>query len=164
MVRIHDRREALRSGKRQPVEMVVKGAYGFLDALKSRGVHLYLASGTDEQFVKEEAGLLQLEPYFGDHIYGAIDDYLNFSKQMVIERILSVNRVDGAHLLGFGDGYVEIDNTKSSGGTGIGVATDETGLSGKPDTWKRERLVGVGADIIIPDFSDYERLVEYLFP
>jgi hypothetical protein len=127
------------------------------------GLPLYLASGTDEQYVKEESQLLGLVLYFGDRIYGAIDDYRSFSKKMVIERILSENRVDGSALLGFGDGYVEIENVKSSGGVAVAVASDEAGRSRNPDAWKRDRLIGVGADIVIPDFVDGRVLLEYLF-
>jgi len=161
---IRDRRDALRGGRAQPEEMLVPGTLGLLEGLKSRGLPMYLASGTDEYYVKEEADLLRLTPYFEGHVYGAIDDYKSFSKQMVIERILRENRVEGAHLLGFGDGYVEIDNVISVGGTAVGVASDEAGRSGKPDPWKRDRLVGVGADIIVPDFRDSEALLGYLFP
>ncbi|MGB9588804.1 MAG: HAD family hydrolase, partial [Armatimonadota bacterium] len=134
-----------------------------LKALHDRGLHLYLASGTDEFYVREEARLLNLTPYFGDHIYGAIDDYKTFSKAIVIERILQENEIDGAYLLGFGDGYVEIDNIKSVGGAAIGVASDEAGRTGNPDLWKRNRLIGVGADIIIPDYRQYTALIDYLF-
>ncbi len=160
---ISERREGLRCGCVKPADMLVPGSYSFLAALKDQGVQMYLASGTDECFVKEEAELLGLTHYFGSHIYGAINDYRNFSKAMVIDRILKESNIDGKHLLGFGDGYVEIDNTKCAGGTGIGVATDETDKSGKPDALKRERLLGVGADIIIPDFRDSSALINYLF-
>ena len=54
--------------------------------------------------------------------------------------------------MGFGDGYVEIQNVKAVGGTAVAVASDEAGRSGKPDPWKRDRLIGVGADMVIPDF------------
>ena len=77
---------------------------------------------------------------------------------MVIERILRENRVDGSVLLGFGDGYVEIENIKSAGGVAIAVASDESGRSGKPDAWKRDRLIGVGADLVIPDFREKDAL------
>ena len=53
-------------------------------------------------------GCWALDQYFGPRIYGASDDYQSFSKAQVIERILRENEVDGAALLGFGDGYVEI--------------------------------------------------------
>ncbi len=116
-----------------------------------------------EFFVKEEAELLHLTPYFEAHIYGAIDDYRSFSKAMVIERLLRENKVEGAYLLGFGDAYVEIDNVKTAGGAAVGVASDEALRSGRPDPWKRERLVGVGADIIVPDYRECGVLLDYLF-
>lgn len=163
MERIKDRLEGLRCGRTRPEEMLVPGTYELLEALKERGVHMYLASGTDEPSVREEAELLGVTPYFGKHIYGAIEDYQNYSKAQVIERILAESGVSGSRLLGFGDGYVELDNTKSAGGTAIGVATDEQDRSGKPDPFKRDRLIGVGADVIVPDFSEYEPLVNYLF-
>ncbi|MGI9456894.1 MAG: HAD family hydrolase [Aeoliella sp.] len=163
MEKIRSRRNDLESGRALPEEMVVPGSFGLLDALQEKGVNLYLASGTDENFVREEVDLLSLTPYFGKHIYGAVEDYTTFSKAQVIERILDVNAVDGSTLLGFGDGYVEIHNVKQVGGTAVAVASDESGRSGKPDAWKRDRLIGVGADIVIPDFQEYGRILEYIW-
>ncbi|NQT38281.1 MAG: HAD family hydrolase [Planctomycetes bacterium] len=163
MQRIAGRREALRSGRVEPRRMLVPGSLEMLDALQQRGARLYLASGTDRQFVVEEARLLGLEPFFGERIFGACDDYLAFSKAMVIQQILTENDVDGAALLGFGDGYVEIQNVKQAGGTAVAVASDESGRSGKPDAWKRRRLLGVGADVVVPDFREWEVLLGYLW-
>jgi len=163
MQRIAGRREALRSGQAQPAEMLVPGSLDLLGELGRRGVALYLASGTDEHYVVEEARLLGLDRYFGPHVYGAIDDYKSFSKAQVIERILAQNRVDGASLLGFGDGYVEIQNVKAVGGIAVAVASDEAGRSGHPDPWKRDRLIGAGADVVIPDYRDYGKLVSYVW-
>ena len=58
---------------------------------------------------------------------------------------------------------VEIQNIRSVGGTAVAVASDEAGRSGKPDAWKRDRLIGVGADIVIPDFQEFEPLIDYLW-
>ena len=125
---------------------------------------LYLASGTDEPFVKKEAELLDVAKYFGPHIYGAKDDYKAFSKKMVIERILRENAISGEHLLSFGDGYVEIQNTKEAGGLAVAVASDEAhNGSGRMDPWKRTRLLGVGADLVIPDFRDAKALLHAIF-
>jgi phosphoglycolate phosphatase len=163
-VMIQDRVEGLRSGKLRPDDLLVYGARQLLELLKSRGLHLYLASGTDEPFVKEESNLLQVTQYFGRHVYGAIDDYKQFSKKMVIERILRENQIPGAQLLSFGDGYVEIQNTKEVGGLAVGVASDEANNgSGRFDEWKHRRLFGVGADLMIPDFRDAEPLLKLIF-
>ena len=164
MKRIDARREGLRSSRSTPAEMLVPGSVELLDALKRRNVRMYLASGTDERYVREEALLLGIDSYFGENIYGAIDDYKSFSKAQVIRNILDNEEVVPSKLVGFGDGYVEILNVKEAGGTAVGVASDEAGRSGRPDMWKRERLIGVGADIIIPDFRYHGNLVEYLWP
>lgn len=140
----------------------VPGSFEFLSALKERGLSMYLASGTDEQYVLQEAGLLGVDRYF-EGIYGAKDDYKNFSKKIVIDRIIADHNLKGEELAGFGDGYVEIENIKGVGGFACGVATDELNRRGL-DQWKRGRLKASGADIIIPDFSETDKLVRYLFP
>jgi phosphoglycolate phosphatase-like HAD superfamily hydrolase len=152
---IAGRREAIRAGAANREQYLVHGAIGLLEELRRRGLRLYLASGTDEPFVKAEAELLGLMPYFGSHVYGAVDDYRKFSKRMVIERIMKENQVAGEYLLAFGDGYVEIQNTKEVGGLAVAVASDEAhNGSGEFDSWKRNRLQEVGADVVIPDFRD----------
>lgn len=161
--RIADRREGLRTGRISPEALLVPGSLPLLEALQERGVQLYLASGTDQPCVLEEARLLGLDRYFGQHIYGALDNYTAFSKAQVIERILQENHLPGDRLLGFGDGYVEIANVKSVGGTAVAVASDEAGRSGQPDPWKRERLIRAGADLVIPDYRDWKPLLTYLW-
>ena len=163
MARIEARRASLRDGTARPADYLVPGALDLLSALRDLGVPMYLASGTDREYVLEEASLLGLEPFFGKHLYGAIADFRAYSKKMVIERILIDNGVEGRALLAFGDGYVEVENVKSVGGTAVGVASDEAGRSGRPDPWKRDRLIGVGADLVVPDFRDAAALVAYLF-
>jgi beta-phosphoglucomutase-like phosphatase (HAD superfamily) len=163
LVRIADRRRRLQSGELAAAEMMVPYSFELLDELVGRGAAIYLASGTDQAYVEEETRLLGLNRYFGKHVYGAIDDYKNFSKAMVIERILAQNQVDGTELLGFGDGYVEIHNIKAVGGTAVAVASDEAGRSGKPDPWKRDRLIGAGADLVIPDFREHRALIRFLW-
>ena len=51
----------------------------------------------------------------------------------------------------------------SAGGTAVAVASDEAGRSGRPDAWKRDRLIGVGADLVIPDYRDWQVLLRYLW-
>ncbi|MCX8109277.1 MAG: HAD family hydrolase [Verrucomicrobiae bacterium] len=153
--KIKHRIEALRSGAVKPDDMLVYKARPLLEELRRRNLKLHLASGTDVQFVKQEAELLGLTPYFGENIHGAIDDYKKFSKQLVIESILRNYNIPGHQLLSFGDGYVEIQNTKAVGGLAVAVASDEAhNGSGRMDEWKRQRLLGVGADVVIPDYRD----------
>jgi phosphoglycolate phosphatase len=162
--RIGHRLDALREASIAPDDLLVYGSRPLLELLQDRGLRLYLASGTDEAFVKQEAQLLGLDRFFGPHVYGALDDYKRFSKQMVIERILRDNRIPGQQLLSFGDGYVEIENTKQAGGLAVAVASDEAhNGAGRFDEWKRQRLMWVGADIAIPDFRDGQALLRCLF-
>ena len=162
--RIRHRTADLRNGALPPDHLLVFGARPLLERLQQRGLTHYLASGTDEQFVKAEAELLDVSRYFGRHIYGAQDNYREFSKKMVIERILRENQIPGDQLLAFGDGYVEIQNTKEAGGLAVAVASDEANNgSGRFDEWKRQRLLGVGADVVIPDFRDAAPLLQRIF-
>jgi phosphoglycolate phosphatase len=158
--KIQDRIENLKSKRARTDDFLVYRSRDLLEILRKRGLNLYLASGTDEPFVKRESELLGVTEFFGPHIYGAKDDYKSFSKKMVIERILRENKIPGEKLLGFGDGYVEIENTKEVGGLAVAVASDEANNgSGKIDEWKRNRLLGVGADIVIPDYRDADALL-----
>lgn len=159
--RIESRLTGIASGSFPTDFFLVRGARCLLDNLQRRGLKLYLASGTDEPFVKKEAALLDVARYFGEHIYGAKDDYKTFSKKMIIDRILKENGIPGDQLLAFGDGYVEIQNTKEAGGLAVAVASDEANNgSGRMDEWKRNRLLGVGADVVIPDYQDAALLLD----
>jgi phosphoglycolate phosphatase-like HAD superfamily hydrolase len=163
-IRIAHRIEALRTGKINKDDFLVFGARPLLEMLKKRGLNLYLASGTDEACMKAEAELLDVTKYFGRHVYGALDDYKKFSKKMVIDRILRENAIPGDRLLAFGDGYVELENTKEVGGLAVAAATDEAhNGSGNIDQWKRNRLLQVGADVVIPDYRDAAALLTRIF-
>jgi phosphoglycolate phosphatase len=159
--RIKGRVAGLKNGTIKPEEMMVPGAVPMLEAMCAGGVTCYLASGTDEVYVLDEAAALGLSLYFA-RIYGALDDYQNYSKQMVIERILNENHLSGPEFVTFGDGYVEIEDTKAAGGIAVGVASDEVNRQGINE-WKRERLIQAGADLIITDFRQHEQLISYLF-
>lgn len=157
------RTHGLTEGSVVPDDLLVHGARALLEHLRGLGLSLYLASGTDEFAVKREAELLGITEYFDGGIHGAVDDYKSFSKKIVIERILQTHGIDGRQLLAFGDGYVEIENSKQAGGLAVAVASDEANNgSGRIDEWKRARLLGVGADAVIPDFREAIPLVEYL--
>lgn len=163
MQKIQDRREELRLGKVPPEKYLVPGARALLSALQDRGLKLYCASGTDQEYTREEARLLDIEHYFDGRIYGALDDYKSFSKEILIRKMLSGLECRGDELLGFGDGYVEVKNVKDAGGVAVGVATDEPACRAV-DLMKRERLVKVGADFIIPNFLCAQELLRVLFP
>ena len=159
--RIEHRVTALKAGRLAPDELMVPGAAGMLQALCARGVECYLASGTDEPYVVDEAAALGITPYFAG-VYGAQDDYRNFSKKILIDRIIREHQLEGSEFVAFGDGFVEIEDAKAVGGIAVGVASNEDTRTGVNE-WKRARLIQAGADIIIPDFREHAALVAYLF-
>jgi phosphoglycolate phosphatase len=157
-LKISDRVEGLRFGSLEPCRFLVPGAISLLENLSSRGLELYLASGTDDANVKEEAGLLGIARFFEGRIYGAQDDLKSFSKALLVQRILSKTAVKRAdELLVFGDGYVEIEEVAKAGGVAVGVASSEPECL-TVDSWKRERLIRAGADFIIPNFLQLTEL------
>jgi len=162
MANIEYRRQDLRRGAVSPEKYLVPGARAFLESLRDRDLKLYCASGTDEVYTLEEAGLLEVRQYFQGGIFGAQDDYKSFSKEILIQRMISGLECKGDELLGFGDGFVEIKNVKDVGGIAVGLATAEPKCD-VVDEWKRQRLVGVGADFIIPNFLCREELLAELF-
>mgnify|MGYP001174113893 CR=1 FL=1 len=160
---IEKRISRLESGEIEPEALMVPGSHRLLEQLRSRGLDLYLASGTDREYVIQEARLLRIDGYFNGGIYGALDNYEDFSKAKLIADILAKNSLDASRLLGFGDGYVEIENVSQVGGTAVGLATNESTRSGI-NAWKRERLINAGAALIIPDYRELDSLLNYLFP
>lgn len=162
-LKIEGRVEALRKGQADPEQYLVPGSRALLERLKERGLKMYLASGTDEIYMKEEARLLGVTQYFEGGVYGALDDYKSFSKAILIQRILSSAEFQGHQFLGFGDGYVEIEEVKKVGGVAVGVASEEPECT-SVDEWKRRRLIGVGADYIVPNFLCRDELCSNLFP
>src|SRR6202046_1679787 len=160
--KIEKRVEALRKGQADPEQFMVPGSLALLERLRDKGLKMYLASGTDEIYMKEEARLLGVTQYFDGGVYGAQDDY-SFSKAILIQRILSTAEFEGHQFLGFGDGYVEIEEVKNVGGVAVGVASEEPACT-RVDEWKRQRLIGVGADYIVPNYLCGEELFSSLFP
>jgi len=157
--KIKDRKAGLKNGGISPEEMLVPGSVKLLEKLKDSGISIYCASGTDNGAVLEEAKLLGLDKYFGKNIYGALDEHAtDCTKELVIKRILSENKITGEELISFGDGYVEIELIANIGGYAVAVATDEVRKAGINE-WKRSRLTQAGASAVIPDFADADRII-----
>jgi len=152
---VRARFDLLHSGKCVADELLVPGARGLLDALRSRGIGLTLASGTPLEQVRGEAEALDVARYF-DAIHAPRDlEDRHFSKRQIIADVLAEQSLDGTALLAFGDGPVEIIETKAVGGIAVAVASDEMEIgSGKFDAWKRESLLAAGADAVVADFRD----------
>ena len=160
---IAQRKEKIKRGEAAPDEFVVHGARALLQRFQARGLVLVILSGTVQEQVKEEAELLGLTQFFGPHIYGSTRDLLGSSKQAVIERLMRQEQIAGEHLLSFGDGPVEIRLTKQAGGLAVGVASDEDhNGSGTQHPQKVQLLQEAGADLLIPDYRQPDKLVKSL--
>jgi phosphoglycolate phosphatase len=164
---IEHRLRDLRAGIQAPEQHMVSGSLDLLRGLQAGGVTCWLASGTDHPSVVEETELLGLSGFFtgvGDEparIYGALEAYQNFSKAMIIEKIVTEYGLSGPELVAFGDGYVEIEETRRAGGIAVGIASRETGGVGL-DPWKARRLQQVGAHVLVPDWRESGPLLALL--
>ena len=150
------------SGSTPAAKWMVGGAAAFLRALAERDVTLRVFSGTDQDDVRNEARVLGVDGFFSE-IWGALDSLEAYSKEKVIREIMAEHHLSGPEVLAIGDGPVEIRNVKAAGGIAVGVASDEVTGHGL-DAQKRQRLIDAGADIIIPDFTEGQALLAYLFP
>ena len=143
--------------------LLVRGVRELFETLRERGIALTLATGSVLHEVRHETELLDVARYF-DAMHGpdSLDDR-TFSKRAIIERLLSERGVDGTTLLAFGDGPVEIRETKAVGGIAIAVASDEENHgSGRMDEVKRETLLAAGADGVVADFHHARQIIEAL--
>jgi phosphoglycolate phosphatase-like HAD superfamily hydrolase len=128
-------------------DLMVPGSRALLDDLRNAGVRIFLASGTAHDVVCEEAALLNIGDYF-EAIYGSAPGLP--SKRGLLEMLIG-SGVRPEELLTFGDGQVEIGDTRAVGGVAVGVATDEPEC-GQIDPKKRDWLIAAGADFIIPHY------------
>ena len=143
-------------------DYTLKNAVLFIQKLYKAGIKLYLASGTDEGDVKDEAGILGYADMFEGGIYGSVGDVNKEAKKIVLDRILSViSESKTGNIATFGDGPVEIRETRKRGGLAIGVASNEIKRHSLNES-KRSRLIKAGADVIIPDFSQSGSLLDLL--
>ncbi|OHB63461.1 MAG: carbohydrate kinase [Planctomycetes bacterium RBG_13_62_9] len=161
METVSERIARLRRGQLETCDFTVKGAVEFARALRERGVTLYLASGTDHADVVAESTALGYAELFNGGIYGAVGDMMSCSKKMVIDRIMTEHNLRGPELAVFGDGPVELRESRKRDGLAIGIASDEVRRHGL-NLDKRARLVKAGAHLIVPDFSQKDPLLGLL--
>lgn len=161
MTPVQKRLDGLASGELNLDDVTVAGARDFVNAVSRFGVSLYVFSGTDREDVRNEAKLLQVDHHFSQ-IWGALDSIEEYSKEKVLQELITQEGLRGPEVLIIGDGPVEIQNAKRFGCVSIGVASDEVQGYGL-DEKKRKRLIKAGANIIISDFREGSALCEYLF-
>ena len=158
---VRDRLGRLARGKCTQMDLMITGARQFIEGLYERGVEMYLTSGTDEVYVLEEAKALGVAKFFESRIYGARDDTQSYTKERIIQRILSKHDLQGRQLLVVGDGPVEIRNAVAREALSLGVASDEVRRFGW-DARKRQRLLNAGVDLLVADFRRHKSLLGFI--
>lgn len=159
---VRQRLHKLERSELDVADFTVKKAPEFLQRLHAAGVTLYLASGTDQADVIAEARALGYADLFADRIYGAVGDVKVEAKRVVLDRILSdIGSERERSIVAFGDGPVEIRETRKRGGLAVGIASDEVRRYGL-HPGKRSRLIRAGAHAVIPDFSQCDRVLDLL--
>ncbi len=155
---VKKRVEKLKRGELNIDDFAIKGVVPFLHKLHESGISLYMASGSDENDVIEEAKALGYANLFENRIYGAVGDVTKEAKKIVMDRIVKdIGPKNAKQIVAFGDGPVEIREINKRSGLAIGIASDEVRRFGL-NRQKRSRLIRAGADIIIPDYSQAEIL------
>ncbi|MHC4443566.1 MAG: PfkB family carbohydrate kinase [Planctomycetota bacterium] len=158
---VRERIVKLQRGELSPEDYQMKNAQKLLAHLHARGVKLYLASGTDQQDVIDEAMALGYGYLFEGRIFGAVGDVKVEAKRIVLDRIIGEHGLSGPEFVTFGDGPVEMRETHKRGGITVGVASDEVRRFGLNNA-KRTRLIRAGADLIVPDFTQLDSLLGLL--
>ena len=127
-----------------------------------------IKNGKIENIIEEETDSIQ---YI---LPGVIDAHIHIESSMLtpseFARIAVVHGTvatvsdphEIANVLGIDGVQFMIENGKQVGSVTVGVATMEDG-SDTWDTWKRERLLQVGADILAPHWGEADTLLRYLF-
>lgn len=162
MVPVRERLAAIEKGERTRESFTVKGSLRFVELLSQLDVTMYVFSGTDRDDVRNEASCLGVASYFNE-IWGALPSVEDYSKEKIIREIMAQHELQGPQVLAIGDGPVELSNVRDADGIALGIASDEVNGEGW-DEGKRTRLLKAGADILVPDFLEAEKIVEYLFP
>lgn len=159
---IAGRMQKLTRGELSAEDFIIKGARQMLQFLHERGVRLYLASGTDEEDVIIEAKALGYAELFDGGIYGSVGDMAKDAKRLVMDRIINeIGQENSTRMVVFGDGPVELRESRMRGGYAVGIASDDVRRYGLNLT-KRKRLIRAGAHVIVPDFSQLSTLVACL--
>jgi len=159
---VNDRLKRLAKGEHSVYDYTIKGAVEFLQYLYKAGIKLYLASGTDKCDVEKEAKALGYAEFFKGKIYGAVGNIRKEAKKIVLEKIIKdIGKENMTRLVAFGDGPVEIRESRKQGAMTVGVASNELRRFGI-NMAKRKRLIHAGAHYLIPDFAQLKSIVKLL--
>ncbi len=159
--RIAGRIDGLKLGQIEPDSLMVPGSRAMLERVAQPGRRVLSCVGHRRALCARGGRRPRHCSLLRRHLRGE-RRLRSFSKQMLIDRIIAEHELSGPEFVAFGDGFVEIEDTKRVGGIAVGVASDEARRSGI-DEWKRNRLIEAGADLIVPDFREQETLLAYLW-
>ena len=162
LARTTARIEEIQSGKKPPDEFLVPNSRLLVERLVADGLCLVIASGTELADVRRESQILQIDRYFGERIFGPINNDPQFSKERVLRQLMADFGFQGQEIASIGDGPAEIRAIKAVGGLAIGVASDEVHQDGRINALKRDHLLRAGADVIIPDYRDLPTVVRLI--
>lgn len=141
-------------------DYLMAGARAFLQALRERNVPCYVASGTDDQDVRREAGALGVDGYFA-RIAGAPNRAEGCAKEEALRMLVQQSGLAGDRIGVIGDGQVEIRLGRAMGARTLGLASDEARRQGV-DQVKRARLMRAGAQAIAGDYLELAALLDWL--
>ena len=141
-------------------DYLMAGVEDFLQALKDRGVPCYVASGTDDEDVRREAGVLGVDGYFA-RIAGAPRRAEGCAKEAALKMLVEQSAVAGRDIAVIGDGRVEIALGRTIGARTLGLASDEALRQGV-DGVKRARLIKAGAHAIAGDYRQLTAMLIWL--
>ena len=157
--------EELRDGTCPPDQYLVPGTRAMLEDLRARGLRLYLASGTDDAHHAKRRPPCSMSPATSMAASTAPCDgprrFLQTHPHASISSTCPGMR--GPHyLIGFGDGYVEIEECETASAASRWAWPPTNPYAATP-TMEAPRLIGVGADYIIPNYLCRQVLLPMLF-
>lgn len=160
MLKVDERKNNLFKDNKSQDDYLIKGSKKLLQELSQNSIDIYVASGTDDPDVKEEAKALGVSQYFKE-ICGAPLGRADCSKEAVLERLINDNKLQSAEVAVIGDGKVEIALGRKVGAITLGLASNEETRQGVNPV-KRARLIKAGAHAITGDFLELDELLTWL--
>jgi len=155
-----NRLELLYEGKAVVTDFLVPGSREFLRLLHQKGIKVFVATGSDETPVMHELEELGIMQYCvavkGCHDKKAGED----PKYTVIKNLIEETKARKGEIFTCGDGFVEVE-LGAKNGLAVGVNTKDDNYF-KMNQNKFDKLVKAGADVVINDFLEYEKLVNLI--
>ena len=138
---------------------VINGVRPMLKFLDEKKTINYVVTGSCTHAVTDELNKLLLDNHF-KRVYGASLETIGNLKEDAIREIMDRHSLNNHEVLIVGDGSTEIKAADTLNLPSIGIASDEH--SGGLCQRKRSNLLDLGAHVIIHDYSDFDKLWDWL--